>query len=155
MSHVVMQRQIYDNIDAIVAGAKACGLVKLEKRKFKWYGAWVNDYNAADAAHQHGIKPEDYGKCEFALGIPGDSTAYEVGVVKNPSGAGYVLVWDFYRGGYGLMDKIGEDGGKLKVEINSAAVIAVREQMGDRLIATEDLADGSRLIRLRPIEVTY
>ncbi len=43
------------------------------------------------------------------------SKPYSIGVLKDKEAAGYKLVYDFWGGGYGLRDKIGNDARKLKV----------------------------------------
>lgn len=98
MSHVVANPDfVITDLDAL---AEACPSIGLEFRRdqltWKWYGTWVNDYSAADAAYKSGIKPEDYGKCLHAIGVQGNATAYEIGLVPNPHGEGFIPVYDFY-----------------------------------------------------------
>jgi hypothetical protein len=98
----------------------------------------MNDYNGADAAHLNGIDPKTYGKCEHVIRIPGNDKAYEVGVIKNPNGKGFRLVWDFWQGGYGLKAVIGKDGGLLK---QSYSVMRAKKEMlrkGYRATTTKD-----------------
>lgn len=112
MSHVVTFKLQVKDLDAL---ERACGRLGLElirgKKTFKWYGRWVNDYHATDAAYQQGIKTSDYGKCEHAIAVKGNSGAYEIGVMQDKDG-GYRLVWDFFGGGYGLCEKISYTAGK-------------------------------------------
>lgn len=116
MSHVAtVEVQIKD----LAALKKACERLGLEFKEncktYKWYGRFMNDYAGSNAAFKHGLKPEDYGKCEHAVAIPGDPTAYECGVVKRPDGNGYTLIWDFYGcNGQRLLKRIGKDGKKLR-----------------------------------------
>lgn len=56
----------------------------------------MNDYNGEDAAFSHGIKPEDYGKCSHAIVDPNSKHKYEIGLVKNPNGEGYIPIVDFW-----------------------------------------------------------
>lgn len=97
MSHVAtVDLQILD-LDALKAACEEIGLIWKEGQKtYRWYQKWMNDYGKDDAAYKNGIKPEDYGKCEHAIGTK--SNGYEIGVVKNPKGKGYVLIWDFFDG---------------------------------------------------------
>lgn len=126
MSHVSTVEIIIQDLDAL---EKACKLAGAELMRgqttHKWFGKWVNDYDASDAAYKHGIKPEDYGKCEHAIRVNGNSEAYEVGLVKNPNGPGWVLVYDSWAGGKGLMKVIGEDAGNLRREY--ALAVGMRE----------------------------
>lgn len=143
MSHVAtVNLQIKD----LVALKEACGKLGLEFRQgqetFKWYGRWVNDYSAEDAAYRNGISTEDYGKCLHAIGVKGDENAYEVGVVKNPNGAGYTLVYDNWSGGKGLEAKIGQGCTALKQQY--AATVARRQAMKQGFRVREvTRADGS------------
>lgn len=126
MSHVAVVDLEIKDLPGLKAAAEALGLEFVEGQgTYRWYGKWVNDYHGGDAAYKNGISPEDYGKCDHALRIPGKPGAYEVGVVKRKDGNGYTLIWDFFAGGYGLRDAIGNDGHKLKQEY--AATVATRK----------------------------
>jgi len=108
MSHVAKIDIEIKDLESLQKAAEDCGLImNYGQKNYRWYGQWVNDYAKGDAAYKHGIDPKDYGKCEHALSIPGNPGAYEVGVVKNPNGEGWVLIWDFYGGGHGLQKHLG------------------------------------------------
>jgi len=111
MSHVTKIGQIITDLDSLKRACEDCGCeLIIGQKTFRWYGQWVNDYDVANSAYHHGIKPEDYGKCEHAIRVKGaNSRTYEVGVCKNPQGAGFVLVYDNYCGGNGLEAKIGRE----------------------------------------------
>jgi len=114
MSHVSKVDMEILDLDALKKACADCGLEFREGQKtYKWYGSWVGDYNSRDAATQNGIDPKDLGKCDHAIGVPGNKQAYEIGVVKNPNGKGYILLWDFWNGGYGLQAKAGPNCGNL------------------------------------------
>jgi hypothetical protein len=94
---------VVKDLECLKKAAAECGLEFVEGQKtHRWYGRWMDDYSQGDAAYKNGVKPEDYGKCEHAIRVPNNNQAYEVGVVKNPAGAGYLLVADFWSGGKGL-----------------------------------------------------
>ncbi len=113
ISHVSHVDLHIKDLDALKQACKALGLDFHENQKtYKWYGRWVNDYSAADAAYHHGIKPEDYGKCEHAISAPG--AGYELGVIKNPTGPGYTLIYDNFCQGYGLEAAIGKGASKVR-----------------------------------------
>jgi len=117
MSHVVASGVIITDIDCLKAAvAKVMGLHWKENQKtWKWYGKWVNDYSAADAAYKLGIETKDYGKCEHAIKVDGSS--YEIGVMKRKDGKGYSLVFDFFGGnGHRIQDVVGTGCEKLMVE---------------------------------------
>jgi hypothetical protein len=113
MSHVATVELEIKDIDALEIAAKELGLELMRNQKtYRWYGRWVQDYHGNDAAYKHGIKPENYGKCEHALRIKGDTSGYEIGVARNEAGQ-LQLIWDFYGSGQRLVEKIGKDAGKL------------------------------------------
>lgn len=121
----------------------ACEHLNLEFREgqttYRWFGTWVKDYHADDAAYKNGIDPKDFGKCEHAIGIPGDHTSYEIGVVKNPHEEGYLLVLDFYGSGKNLAKLVGQDCKRLAQEY--AAQVAIIE-------AGDLIAQGYQLNRV-------
>ncbi len=114
MSHVVAGEVLIDpkHLDCLVAAiAEIPGLHFRENQKeFKWFGSWVNDYDAKDAAYKLGIKTEDYGKCDHAISV--DGSGYEIGLMKcndangNPTGK-YRLVYDFWGTGKVIRDLVG------------------------------------------------
>jgi len=114
MSHVISVNVVIADLAALERACKELGLQFLKNQKtHRWYGRWVNDYNRADAAYiQSGIKPEDYGKCEHAIGVPG--SGYDIGVYKNPKGTGYVLAFDNYGTGKFIVNRLGSGLEKLK-----------------------------------------
>lgn len=92
------------------------------KKTYKWYGRWVNDYNNADAAYKQGLNTDEYGKCEHVIKAKGQQGGYEIGLVKNPNGAGLVPVLDFYGPGAALRDLVGDKGQHLGTAYNKAAI---------------------------------
>lgn len=102
MSHVTM---IDIQIKDLAALNDACAELGLEFREnqksYKWYGQHVGDYPLPE-----GFKKKDLGKCDHAIGVPDNERAYEIGVVKR--GGNHILLWDFWNGGYGLQNKVGD-----------------------------------------------
>ncbi len=121
MSHVAELELEVNDLDSLRKAAKTLGLEMVEKKSYKWFGRSVGDYPLPK-----GVKAADLGKCDYALTIPGNNKAYEVGVVKKPGNRGYTLLWDFWSGGFGLQEKIGEGGGLLK---QSYAVERAKKEM--------------------------
>ena len=122
MSHVSDLKLHVRDLQALKAAAKTLGMELTEKKTFKWYGTSVGDYPLPA-----GFTKADMGKCEYALTITGNSRAYEVGVCKARGGKpGYVLLQDFWAGGYGLDAAIGKEGVKLK---HSYAVEIAKKDM--------------------------
>jgi len=131
MSHVALVEIIVKDLDILRKAAEKIGLVFKEGQKtWKWYGKWVGDYHGADAAYKNGIDPSQYGKCEHAIGVPNSDKAYEIGVVKHPSGEGYTLLWDFWGGGYGLQAVTGDGCHKLLQEYTKQMTIQQAESEG-------------------------
>lgn len=130
MSHVATIDLHVKDLEALVEAAKLLGMeLKTGQTTYRWWGRSVGDYPLPE-----GFKASDLGKCEHALTIPGNPRAYEVGVVKRRDGKpGYTLLWDFYGGGYGLRNAIGEDGVKLKGEYSLAVAAKIQRARGYRV----------------------
>jgi hypothetical protein len=146
VSHVASIDLDVKDLNALKKACADLGLEFMEgQTTHKWYGKWVNDYNADDAAYKQGVATEDYGKCVHALKVKDTPGAYEVGVIKNPNGKGFKLIWDFYAGGQGLMSVIGTDGKKL---IGAYAEHATKRAMKKQglQVKMKTLKDGTRRI---------
>ena len=73
------------------------------QKKFVWYGRFMND-----SPVPQGYTPEDYGKCEHAIRVPGCS--YELGLVPSRKGTnGWHILADFWGSG-GLDKRLGKQG---------------------------------------------
>ncbi len=120
MSHVEDVAANIDDLAALETAAKECGCELVRGQKtYRWYGQHVGDY-----AMPEGVTEADLGKCDHAIRVKdADSRTYEIGVVAKPEG-GYRLLYDFWQGGYGLMDKVGEKCTKLTTEYGVAKVCA-------------------------------
>lgn len=96
MSHVVTVDLEIKDVAALRLACKRLNWELHEGQKtYKWYGRWMNDYNAEDAAYKSGIKPEDYGKCEHAITVTGCN--YQIGVIKHPKKTGaFGVIFDFW-----------------------------------------------------------
>lgn len=102
MSHVTVIDIEIKDIEALKEACKELGLEFREGQKtYRWYGRHVGDYPMPE-----GFTKEDLGKCNHAIGVPNNSKAYEVGVVQR--GDSYQLLWDFWNGGYGLQQAVGD-----------------------------------------------
>ena len=111
MSHVVSMELEIRDLDALKDACKMLGLeLVIGQKTFKWYGQHVGDYPLPE-----GFTTHDMGKCEHAIRIPDNKSAYEIGVARRRDGQpGYVLLWDFWAGGMGMQAKVGKDGGLMK-----------------------------------------
>lgn len=56
---------------------------------YKWYNRHVGDYPLPE-----GVSKSDLGKCLYKIKFPGID--YEIGIIKNPNGNGYVAIYDFF-----------------------------------------------------------
>ena len=107
MSHVSnLALEIHD-LDVLKTACEDNGLTFVEgQRTYKWFGRFLNDSDVGRSTVDSGFNPEDFGKCEHAIRVPGSQ--YEIGVVKNPSGDGYRLIYDEWgTGGEQIAKKCG------------------------------------------------
>ncbi len=133
MSHVSDFQLEINDLDALEIACKELGLELARGQKtYKWYGRSVGDYPVPA-----GFDVSDLGKCEHAIRIPGNSTAYEIGVVPSRTGKGYTLIWDFYSGGMGLQAKVGKDGDLLKQSYNVQHAVRHWQKKGFRVTTTK------------------
>ena len=144
MSHVATVAVEIKDLDALRV---ACAKVGLEfhegQRTFRWFGKWMNDYAATDAAYKAGIDPKAYGTCEHAIGVKGSSSAYEVGVMRTTSGK-LALAWDFWGSqGRALEAVAGAKCGNLVREYVSEVARKTLMRAGYMATGTKKLADGT------------
>ena len=107
MSHVAIVQVEIKDLGALKAACADLGLSFMEDQKtYAWFGRSVGDYPLPD-----GFSERDLGHCEHAISL-GDGRhphAYEIGVVPRRDGKpGWTLLWDFFMGGYGLEEVIGD-----------------------------------------------
>jgi len=101
MSHVTTIKMEIKDLEALEQACLKVGLVfKHNQKNYRWYGRFVGDYR------EQGTDPKDMGKCDHAIGIPNNNTAYEIGVCQKDGH--YVLRWDFWAGGAGLAAVAGD-----------------------------------------------
>ena len=108
--------------------AESLGLYFHEQDTYRWYGRYVGDWPLPE-----GYTEEDLGHCTYAMGLPNNDEAYEVGVVERKDGKGWDMCWDFYQKGYGLQDAIGEDGTNLKTGYTKTLTINEARKNGFRV----------------------
>lgn len=122
MSHVESCRTAITDLTALKAACTRMGVEFVENTKtYRWWGRSVGDYPIPA-----GFTAKDLGHCDHVIRVPG--VGYEVGVVKNKSGKGYTLLYDFYGQGQGLLEKFGKGLTKLadaySVEVLKAKALA-------------------------------
>lgn len=143
MSHVAKIEMEIKDLGCLAKAAEHLGLVFMQDQKtYKWWGHSVGDYPLPQ-----GFTENELGKCEHALRVRDNHQAYEVGVVLRRDGKqGYTLLWDFYGGGYGLQEKIGKDGSKLKQEYAVQVAMKHARQQG-YTVSRQLKQDGSVVLK--------
>lgn len=144
MSHVVAGKQEVKDLDCFEQACKNLGLTFVRNQKtFEWFGQWMNDYAAKDAAYNLGIDPNQYGKCEHAVKVPGSS--YEIGLIRNNEGR-LLPVFDFWgSNGRAIQDRVGQTANLLMQEY---ALVTGERVAKSRGLNTERIRMDDR-IRLR------
>jgi hypothetical protein len=150
MSHVANVEVEVTDLDVLKKACEALGIEFREgQRTWKWYGKWMDDWNTSDAAVTNGYDPKLFGKGEHAIRVPG--ATYEIGVVKNPTGNGYRLIYDNYGSeGRKISERLG--GMKLtKLNAEYTATLSARQlrRKGFRVTRTV-LTNGS--IKLKALK---
>ncbi len=145
MSHVVSIAIEIKDLDCLGAACASLGLELIRDQKvYKWWGTSVGDYPIPA-----GFTAADLGKCDHAIRIKGDPSAYEIGVVPRRDGkAGYTLLMDFY-GQHHLMSLVGgESASKLKQEYAHAVAVKQARKAGFRVLGSSIQSDGSIKLRV-------
>lgn len=147
MSHVVSIKCVIKDLGvlekalAVLSKEHNCELELIrDKKTFNWFGSWQRDYNAQDAAYQLGIKPEDYGKCDHVIRLKG--CHYEIGLVKNPEGPGWVMVYDFWGPGRNLKNKFRQDLGLISQRYGVEVAKKVARKKGHRNVKEKRMKNG-------------
>lgn len=143
MSHVVtLELEIHD-LDALAKAAKSLGLEFVHgQTSYKWFGRSVGDYPVPQ-----GFTADDLGQCQHVLRVQNAPQSYEVGITARRDGrAGWTLLWDFWAGGYGLQDKIGANGDKLKQAYAREVTVKHYQKQGYR-VTQYAKADGSIVLK--------
>ena len=145
MSHVAHIDLHVTDLPALRLACAKLGLEFLEgESNYRWYGQWMNDYNRDEAAVTQGFDPKQFGKnASHVIGIAGNKTAYQVGVVKRVDGKpGFSLLYDNWCGGNGLEAIIGKRAGLLKQQYSLQ--VAKKAAMKKGLRVTESVGtDGT------------
>ena len=130
MSHVATVEVQITDLDALKAACEGLGLAFVEgKTEFRWYGVSVGD-----APLPEGFTREDMGKCDHCLSLRDNLDAYEVGVVRRRDGKpGFLLMYDEWRGGYGLEAIIGQKAARLKQGYATQVTVRQMRKKGYRV----------------------
>ena len=150
MSHVAIVDIEIKDFDALARACENLGLKFNEGQKtYRWYGRSVGDYPLPT-----GFKASDLGHCDHAISIPGNKSAYEIGVCKSREGKkSSILMWDFWNGGYGLQERVGNDCDTLNheyaKEVARGQVSSLAKANNYTVSEEFDPATGETTIRLR------
>jgi hypothetical protein len=124
MSHISKVKIDIRDLEALRRAAETCGLTfRHGQLRYKWYGQSVGDYPLPD-----GVTVDQLGKCDHALSVRGNPSAYEIGVVA--MGDSYSLLWDFWQGGWGLESCVGPSCSKLVSEYGLEVAIGAAQSQG-------------------------
>lgn len=139
MSHVTTVKLKITDLASLSAACKMLGLEFVAGQKtYRWYGKWMNDFHATEAAVTQGFDPATFGNCEHAIRLPG--CAYEIGVVTAKDG-GYAILYDNYGPGATIAAKLGTRCEKLAQRY--AAIVAGKKLAARGLRVKEQvLANG-------------
>ena len=107
MSHVANVEVVIQDLKALQSACAELGLhFKHGQKKYEWFDQYLADSDVGRQTVRDGFDPETFGKCEHAIGVPG--SRYEIGVVKNPNGVGYRLIYDAYgHNGRRISERLG------------------------------------------------
>lgn len=150
MSHVCSIDLDITDLTAFAAAVQRMGGEYLpNETKWHWYGRWVDDYSKTDAAYKHGIPPKRYGTCDAGVvRFPG--CAYDIGIYKHPTKPGvFVPVFDFYKGGFGLVGKVGRDLQQLKAHYGCEVSKKKLRKRGYKVKQQEDKYGRPMLVATR------
>jgi hypothetical protein len=143
MSHVVCSKIIITDLGILKKAVARLGGLKWSKKKtFEWYGRWMKDYSAHNAAYRNGIDADQYGTCDACIQMSGVS--FEIGVVRRKDNQGWSLVWDNYGSGQALSKHIGNNGEKLMAAYSEEYIRQFAEQQG--FLMEEQIDDEGNLV---------
>jgi hypothetical protein len=145
MSHITEMDLVIEDEGCLRAAALEIGLEVREKKTYRWFGRYVGDSTLPE-----GIDVGQLGTCEFALGIPGDDKAYEVGVVKRRDGQGYTLLYDYWGPGRKIEEVLGgRSGDRIRQEYAVQVGIKDFKRQGLRVSRHVNEATGEVMIKAR------
>lgn len=127
MSHVVVIQLEVKDLEALKTAAERLGAtLVIGQKTFRWYGRWMNDYSADNAAYKNGVAAKDYGKCDHAITHP--KCSYDIGLVKTDKGAFQVVADEWQTGG--LTAVFGKGMEKLKQQYGVAVAARTMRKQG-------------------------
>ena len=145
MSHVSNVELEVNDLDALRdAIAQTDGLTWCEgHQNYKWYGKWMNDFHGSVAAVDNGFDPSTFGQSEHVIRAEG--IEYEIGVVKNPDGQGYRLLYDNYASGKQIAERYGSGLETIKNSYAERVAVKQLQRKGYR-VTTRVNSQGQRQV---------
>jgi hypothetical protein len=145
MSHMATISLTVTDLEALDEACKMLGLeLARGVKQYKWYGRFMGDSPLPE-----GIAVEELGHCDHVIRIPGNSQAYQVGVTRSKTNPKeFILLYDWWMNGYGLVDKIGKDAGLLKQSYAIARAKKHLIKQGKKVKITKK-ANGNLELRAR------
>ena len=134
MSHVASVELVINDLASLKVACEKLGLNFCENQKtHRWYGKFLADSDVGRATAAE-FDAKTFGTCEHAIKVPGSE--YDIGVVKNPNGTGYRLIYDQFGGnGRAISEKLGgESLGKLKSEYGAVRATRHLQRQGYRVM---------------------
>jgi hypothetical protein len=167
MSHVSVGAAVVNDseleLEALAQACEEAGLVFCKGvKEYKWYGRWVRDYHAEDAAYRHGVRPEDYGKCEHMIRLPQtlheeevyaqnpDARPYEIGLVRTADGK-FQMVIDHWHSGKGVPELLARAGGQdmrnlARLTTKHKILLQASRQKGHEVKSVERLGAKTKMV---------
>lgn len=144
MSHLTTLTLKVLSLQALAEACEVLGLEFVEGVKtFKCFARPVGSGHV----FAEGFGYADWGKCDVGvIRVKGAaSNTYEIGVSRCRDGSpGYVLLYDYWQNGYGLIPKVGgNDAPKLKQEYGVAVALRQAKKMGLRGVRRVTTATGA------------
>lgn len=98
MSHVASLEAGFKDLECVKAAVKEMGGTFIQDQAtYQWWGRFMDDWSSDRAAANKGYDPATFGKCLHAIRPAGwQQGDYEIGVIRNPKGDGYNLIYDSY-----------------------------------------------------------
>ena len=135
MSHVASVELVINDVDSL---KQACenieGLHFMQgQTTHKWYGKFLADSDVGRQTAEE-FNAETFGTCDHAIKV--DGSGYEIGVVKNPTGTGYRLIYDQWSSdGRDIAEKCrGEGLTKIKPEYGAVRARRHLQRQGYRVM---------------------
>lgn len=144
MSHITTSKIVIggDKLDEFAAACRECGVELVRGAlQFRAYGGGMNP-------------------CVHKVVLPGRKAAYEIGlrrarvnadgsVVEDANGSAYVLAFDEWDGGKGMVHAVGEGCGRLLQAFGRESILATARKTGATVVETR-LPDGTVRMTVRP-----